>query len=163
MQQRKQAEKELAQKQSELDSKQADLDNEAREQGGKLGSLAAKFVYMGLERFRANLEEQLRRSVTLEEAANFLDATIDQFSFAEVDALIGRNWSVMFVINNSMRLAGAVLSAYDGWKDEMLTGREELLLDMAQRYRKDIYDIFVARPKLLKFFTEYLIYKFRLQ
>ena len=118
---------------------------------------------MGLERFRANLEEQLRRPVTLEEAANFLDATIDQFSFAEVDALIGRNWSVMFVINNSMRLAGAVLSAYDGWKDEMLTGREELLLDMAQRYRKDIYDIFVARPKLLKFFTEYLIYKFRLQ
>jgi hypothetical protein len=153
----------LSKKQSELDSQQANLDSETREQGGKLGSLAAKFVYMGLERFREDMEQELGRAVTLEESATVLDTIIDQFSFAELDALIGRDWKVMFVINSAMRLAGAVLSAHDGWKEELLTGRETILLEMARLYRKDIYDIFVTRPALLKFFTEYIIYKFRLR
>ena len=109
------------------------------------------------------MEQELGRTVTIEEAADVLNETIDQFSFAELDALIGRDWKVMFVINSSMRLAGAVLSAYDGWKDELLNGRETMLLEMARLYRKDIYDIFVERPTLLKFFTEYIIYKFRLR
>ena len=146
-----------------LNSKQNAVDAEQTYQAGKIGSIAAKFVEMGITRIRHSMEEELERPVSMDEAANWLDMNVDELTFSDIDDIIASDLKVRLVINSSMRIASAVLTHHNGWKEELLTKRESLLLDLAKLYRYDIYELFSERPRLLKFFTDYLLYTLRLQ
>ena len=153
---------EQKEQQEPLKSKQDRVDAEQVYQTDKIGSMAAKFVYMGLQRLQEEISESLGQPVTLEDAADFIECNIGEFTFDMLDDIISNDFKISLIVNSSLRLAGAVLSYHNGWREELLNNRGDIVLKMAKLYRSDVYDIFSVRPNLLNFFTDYLIYKFRL-
>ena len=103
---------------------------------------------------------ELKREVSIEEGANYINEHPEMLSFELMDALISQDWKVRAMVNTALSISGAIMRQHDGWSKELLEKREELLLEMAKAYRPDVYEIFKDRPAILAFFTEYIIHKF---
>lgn len=139
---------------------EADIEEHQTMSAKKLGNIASRFVETGLSALVGILQEEWQREVTIEEAADFLNAHSELLSFELLDSAISQDWKVRAMVNTATSVAGWVLRQHDAWANEIREKGGELILEMARQYRPDVYKVFKERPNLINFFAGYIIYKF---